>query len=78
MTGEFTTDHDFNQVSQDDLAHGELRFGVPAAMIVLVLVFGALVAAGLAADPRRHVDLIAIGLTALVSTQFELSVFVRT
>src|SRR5829696_2319469 len=75
-TGEFTTDHDFNQVSQDDLAHGELRFGVPAAMIVLVLVFGALVAAGLPLILALTSIAVALGLTALVSTQFELSVFV--
>ncbi|HEV8250231.1 MAG TPA: MMPL family transporter [Gaiellaceae bacterium] len=77
MTGEFTSDHDFNQVSQEDLEHGELRFGVPAAMIVLVLVFGALVAAGLPLILAITSILVAFGLTALVSTQFELSVFVQ-
>jgi RND superfamily putative drug exporter len=77
MTGEFTSDHDFNQVSQDDLKNGELRFGVPAAMIVLVLVFGALVAAGLPLILALVSIAVALGLTALVSTQFELSVFVQ-
>ena len=50
ITGEFTLDRDFNELSQQDLQNGELFFGLPAALIVLVLVFGAVVA-GL--DPGR-------------------------
>jgi uncharacterized membrane protein YdfJ with MMPL/SSD domain len=76
MTGSFTTDHDFNQVSQEDLEHGELRFGLPAALLVLVLVFGALIAAGLPLILALVSIAVALGLTALVSAQFELSVFV--
>ena len=45
ITGTNTLDHDFTELSESDLANGELKFGLPAAMIVLVLVFGALVAA---------------------------------
>src|SRR5262249_54435465 len=44
VTGEETRQHDFNQLSQDDLKSGELEFGLPAALIVLMLVFGAVVA----------------------------------
>jgi uncharacterized membrane protein YdfJ with MMPL/SSD domain len=76
LTGSFTTDHDFNQVSQDDLKHGELQFGLPAALIVLVLVFGALVASGLPLALALVSIIIALGLTAVVSSAFELSVFV--
>ena len=47
ITGEFTFDHDFGEVSERDLQNGELRLGLPAALIVLVIVFGALVAASL-------------------------------
>ena len=32
ITGEWTTDHDLNQLSQDDLQEGELKFGLPAAL----------------------------------------------
>jgi putative drug exporter of the RND superfamily len=45
VTGAYTLDHDFTELSESDLTNGELKFGLPAAMIVLVLVFGALVAA---------------------------------
>ena len=45
ITGANTLDHDFAELSQSDLTNGELRFGLPAAMIVLIMVFGALVAA---------------------------------
>ena len=76
MTGEFTTDHDFNEVSQRDLEEGELRFGLPAALIVLVLVFGALVAALLPLMLAIVSIAVALGLTALVAQGFELSVFV--
>jgi uncharacterized membrane protein YdfJ with MMPL/SSD domain len=76
LTGSFTTDHDFNQVSQDDLKHGELQFGLPAALLVLVLVFGALVASGLPLALALVSIVVALGLTAAVSSAFELSVFV--
>jgi putative drug exporter of the RND superfamily len=41
ITGLRTLNHDFTKLSQDDLSHGELRFGLPAAFVVLLLVFGA-------------------------------------
>ena len=44
MTGKKTIDHDFNELSQRDLKSGELQFGLPAALIILLLVFGAVVA----------------------------------
>jgi RND superfamily putative drug exporter len=76
MTGEFTSDHDFNEVSQSDLEEGELRFGLPAALVILVLVFGALVAALLPLVLAIVSIAVALGLTALVAQGFELSVFV--
>jgi putative drug exporter of the RND superfamily len=45
ITGANTLDHDFAALSESDLTNGELKFGLPAAMIVLLLVFGALIAA---------------------------------
>ena len=76
MTGSFTSDHDFNEVSQHDLEAGELRFGLPAALVVLVLVFGALVGAFLPLVLALVSIAVALGLTALVAQGFELSVFV--
>jgi putative drug exporter of the RND superfamily len=76
VTGEETLDHDFNLLSQEDLENGELKFGLPAALIVLLLVFGAVVA-GLVPLIMAMVSIVvALGLTALVAQQFELSVFV--
>ena len=76
MTGSFTTDVDFTEVSERDLQEGELRFGVPAALIILVLVFGALVAALLPLALAIVSIVVALGLTALVAQEFELSIFV--
>src|SRR5262249_48836615 len=44
VTGQRTVNHDFNQLSEDDLRSGELQFGLPVAVIVLLLVFGTVVA----------------------------------
>jgi RND superfamily putative drug exporter len=75
ITGEWTTDRDLNQLSQDDLRSGELEFGLPVALIVLLLVFGAVVA-GLVPILMALVSIVvALGLTALVGQAFELSVF---
>ena len=52
ITGEFTADDDFLTLSNKDLKEGELFFGLPAALIVLLLVFGAVVA-GLDPGPAR-------------------------
>jgi uncharacterized membrane protein YdfJ with MMPL/SSD domain len=76
LTGKETLDHDFNLLSQEDLKEGELQFGLPAALLILLLVFGAVVA-GLVPLVMAIVSIVvALGLTALVSQQFELSVFV--
>ena len=59
-----------------DLKSGELQFGLPAALIILLLVFGAVVA-GLVPLLMAMVSIVvALGLTALLAQQFELSVFV--
>src|SRR5918992_1175005 len=76
VTGELTIDADFNQLSQDDLRTGELYFGAPAALLILLLVFGTVVA-GLVPLMFAIVSIIvALGLTALLGQAFELSVFV--
>jgi RND superfamily putative drug exporter len=76
ITGDHTVDHDFNALSQEDLQSGELQFGLPAALVILLLVFGAVVA-GLVPLLLAIVSIVvALGLTTLVAQQFELSVFV--
>jgi putative drug exporter of the RND superfamily len=76
VTGEETLDHDFNLLSQEDLESGELQFGLPAALIILLLVFGAVVA-GLIPLLMAIVSIIvALGFVSLLAQPFELSVFV--
>jgi RND superfamily putative drug exporter len=75
ITGEWTYDHDLNQLSQDDLRTGELEFGLPVALIVLLLVFGAVVA-GLVPLVLALVSIVvALGLVALAGQVYDLSVF---
>jgi RND superfamily putative drug exporter len=76
VTGDETLDHDFNALSQEDLEKGELQFGLPVALIILLLVFGAVVAGFVPLVMAIVSILVAFGLTALVAQQFELSVFV--
>ncbi len=76
ITGEQSLDHDFNALSQEDLEKGELQFGLPAALIILLLVFGAVVA-GLVPLLMAIVSIVvALGLTALLAQSFEISIFV--
>jgi putative drug exporter of the RND superfamily len=76
VTGDETLDHDFNLLSQEDLESGELQFGLPAALVILLLVFGAVVA-GLVPLLMAIVSIVvALGLTALLAQPFELSIFV--
>jgi uncharacterized membrane protein YdfJ with MMPL/SSD domain len=75
MTGNGTLDHDFNELSQHDLKSGELRVGLPAALVILILVFGAVVA-GLVPLLMAIVSIIvALGLCAPIAAIFSLSVF---
>jgi putative drug exporter of the RND superfamily len=76
ITGYHSTGYDFGKQSQTDLEKGELAFGLPAALIVLVLVFGA-VFAGLVPVLMAILSIIvALGLVALISLEFSLSVFI--
>ena len=75
ITGEFTLDHDFDTLAGDDLKNGELGFGLPAALIVLLIVFGSVVA-GLIPLLLAIVSItVALALLALVGQAFPLSVF---
>ncbi len=76
ITGEFTADEDFSTLSEEDLQKGELQFGLPVALLVLLLVFGAVVAGLLPVVVALVSIVVALGLTALVGQAFDLSVFV--
>jgi len=75
VTGEWTVEHDFQQLSEEDLQKGELQFGLPAALVVLLLVFGAVVAGLIPLILALIAIITALGLTALVGIQFDLSIF---
>src|SRR5436190_19116814 len=76
ITGDNVRDNDFDELSQHDLKSGELEFGLPAALIILVLVFGSLVA-GLVPLLLAILSIVAgLGLVAVVAEIWELSIFV--
>ena len=76
VTGQKTLDRDFNELSQSDLQHGELQFGLPAALIILLLVFGAVVAGLVPLLITLPSIVVALGVVAVLAQAFELSVFV--
>src|SRR5438876_1146337 len=76
ITGDHSVGNDFNTLSQRDLEHGELAFGLPAALVVLVLVFGAVVAGLVPVLMAILSILVGLGIVALLSLEFSLSVFI--
>ena len=74
-TGAASSNADFNKLSASDLKKAEF-LGIPIAMIILVIVFGTLAAAGLPLLLAAFSIIIAIGITALVGQRFEMSLFV--
>jgi putative drug exporter of the RND superfamily len=75
MTGSLTADLDFNTAAEEDLQRGEM-FGIGIALIVLLLVFGAVVASLLPILLALVSIVVALGVTALIGAGFELSFFV--
>ena len=73
--GDLSIDDQFNTVAEEDLQTAEV-FGLPIALLILVVVFGALVAAGIPVALALISIAIAVGLTALVGQVIELSFFV--
>jgi RND superfamily putative drug exporter len=67
--GEFTT------LAEETLQRGEL-LGIPIALVILVLVFGAVVAAGIPLAMAGVAVVTALGLSAVVARVFDLSYFV--
>ena len=76
ITGEFTADNDFLTLSNKDLKEGELFFGLPAALIVLLLVFGAVVAGLIPVLLAIVAIIVALALVAIVGQVWEVSFFV--
>lgn len=75
ITGDASLSKDWMEVAERDLRTAEF-FGIPIAVVVLVIVFGAVVAAFLPLIVGFFAILIAVGLTALIGQGYEFSVFV--
>jgi RND superfamily putative drug exporter len=76
VTGQRTVNHDFNKLSEDDLRSGELQFGLPAALIILLLVFGTVVAGLVPLLIALPSIVVALSFVALLGHAFSLSIFV--
>src|SRR5215475_5143821 len=76
VTGQRTLDNDFTKLSASDLQHGELQVGLPAALIILLLVFGTVVAGAVPLLITLPSIVIALGLVAVLTQVFSLSIFV--
>ena len=77
VTGNWTADADEDAASLEDLKKGELFFGAPLALIVLLLVFGSVVA-GLVPLMLAMVSIVvALALVAVLAQAYDLSVFTQ-
>jgi putative drug exporter of the RND superfamily len=76
VAGNETLDHDFNLLSERDLQEGELQFGLPAALIILLLVFGTVVAGVVPLLMAGFSIVVALALVAVLSQAFDLSIFI--
>ncbi len=76
ITGELTADRDVEELSGEDLQNGELGFGLPAALVVLLLVFGSLVAGLVPLLLAILSIVVALAVVSLIGQGVELSVFV--
>ena len=77
VTGERTADADEDAASLEDLKKGELFFGAPLALVVLLLVFGAVVAGLVPLMLAIASIVVALALVALLAQGYDLSVFTQ-
>jgi RND superfamily putative drug exporter len=76
ITGKYTLGRDFATVSQEDLSNGEVKFGLPAALIVLLLVFGTVTGAMIPMLMAILSIVVSLGITSAVGQVFELNLFI--
>ena len=74
--GDHTVGNDFTTLSASDLQHGELDFGLPIAIAILLLVFGAVVAGLMPVLMALLSIIVGLGIAALLAREFSLSVFI--
>lgn len=73
--GEYSVTYAFEHTSEEDLMTGE-TIGISVALIVLVIVFGTLVSAGIPLGLAVTSIAIALGATMIIGHAFRLSIFV--
>lgn len=73
--GKLSINEEFNAIAEKDLQKAE-GLGIPAALIILIVVFGALVAAGVPIVLALFSIAVAFGLTALIGRFWDLSFFI--
>ncbi len=76
VTGGHTLDHDFEELSASDLSKGELQFGLPAALVVLLLVVGTFFGVAIPMLMAIISIVVALAVTAVVGQAFQLNLFV--
>jgi RND superfamily putative drug exporter len=77
VTGGFTADADEDAASLEDLKKGELFFGAPLAIVVLLLVFGTVVAGLVPLMLAIASIVVALALVALLAQIYDFSVFTQ-
>jgi putative drug exporter of the RND superfamily len=75
--GPITIGEESGRIADEDMARGEM-VGVGAALVILVVVFGALVAAGLPILLALAAITISFGITALLGQVWDLSFFITS
>jgi putative drug exporter of the RND superfamily len=76
ITGDHTLDNDFSTLATSDLRRGELDFGLPIAIVVLLFVFGAVVAGLMPVLMALLSIVVGLGLATLIGEAFHLSNFI--
>jgi len=76
ITGQHAVNNDVSTLASSDLRNGEIDFGLPIALVVLLLVFGAVVAGLLPLLMAILSIAVGMGLASLVSQEFQLSTFI--
>ncbi|HEX5642082.1 MAG TPA: MMPL family transporter [Thermoleophilia bacterium] len=74
VTGAASLMKDAQDLAEKDLRRGE-AIGIPVALVILVVVFGALVAAGLPLVLSIFSIVVGLAITVLIGQNFELSIF---
>jgi RND superfamily putative drug exporter len=73
--GDLSVNAEFDHLAEETLMRGEM-FGISIALVILVLVFGALIAAGIPIVLAIVSIITAVGMTAIVGQFLDLSTFV--